>query len=1000
MSTQKKYPDFLAAICLLCFVCSFEASAQTFPEDSSSLESQKLSKWAEETLSAMTIEEKIGQLFMVAAYSDKGEQHQKSIQKLIKEHHIGGLIFFKGTPHKQAQLTNIYQADSKIPLMIAIDGEWGLAMRLDSTIKYPYQMTLGSIQDAELIEQMGADIAHQCRRLGIHVNFAPVVDVNNNPKNPVINTRAFSDDKHRVATHGIAYTKGLQNNGVMAVAKHFPGHGDTDKDSHLDLPVITHNRTRINDIELYPFRQLFNAGVGGVMAAHLHIPTLDSTPQLASSLSPKVIANLLKKELGYDGLVFTDALNMKGVSKFFQPGEVDLKAFLAGNDVLLFPEDVGQAVTEIKTALEKKQISAATLDQAVLKILLAKQQLGLENHEPIVTSQLTEDLNQPAYLARKTTLAAAANVLLQDPNDLLPLRDLRGLNINAITLNETAQDHAFLENLNHYKEINKTGVDKGAGKENFDLLLSKIAENPDELFILSLHRSNRYHVKTFNIKNAFYDFINQSLDYPNVIFVNFGTPYLLQKIKAKGSGVIIQAHEDEATFHETVAQSIFGALPFKGILPIEIDQKFKRFQGVQTEALKRLQYGLPESVGLSSYPFSKLDSIAKAAIEMKATPGCQILVAKSGKVIYNKAFGYHTYKQKRKVQTRDLYDIASITKIAGSAPAIMRQYDLGLLDTDQTLGSYLGEVRGTDKENLSLKEILTHQAGLRSWIPFYKYTLTEDGFCDSNYCYEPNNYFSIQVAENLYLAEDYDMEMWNTILEDEIRNRGKYKYSDLGYFFIKKIIDSLTQQPFDVYLDEQFYHPMGMDRMTYKPLEKFPLAEIVPTEDDQYFRKQLLHGYVHDQAAAMLGGVAGHAGLFSNANDLAKLMYMYLNNGRYGDERFISYPVVQLFTEQQYDNNRKGLAFDKPEPDNKKISPTHDLTPLSSFGHTGFTGTCAWADPENDLIFIFLSNRVHPTADNKTLIKENIRTALQGVVYEIIYQEKLKLLPLQLTPQE
>lgn len=934
-------------------------------------------KWVDSLMQEMTLEEKIGQLFMVAAYSNRGEQHKKAITQLINQHHIGGLIFFQGTPHQQIKLTNHYQKQSDVPLLIGMDAEWGLSMRLDSVMQFPHQMTLGALQNDTLIYQMGTEIARQCRRLGVHVNFAPVVDINNNPQNPVIHTRSFGEGKTRVSNKGVAYMQGMQDHKVLGVAKHFPGHGDTDKDSHKSLPLIPYPQERLDTLELVPFKKMINKGVGGVMAAHLAIPAYGTQGNEASSLTPDLIKGLLKGAFGYNGLVFTDALNMKGVSKYFESGEVDLKAFKAGNDVLLFPEDVPKAVSLIKAAIKKGDVEEATLDQKVRKLLKAKAWAGLDQYKPVKKQGISKDLHTQDAKLLKRNIVERSLTLLENQNKALPISDLKKLDIASIALG-TNKKTVFQEGLDRYGKVHHFQLESNANEQKMAVLQDQLSDY--DIIIASTHGMSPYNVQTFGLEPSTVDFANEIISNRNQTFlVNFGSPYALSKFQKPN--VLIQAYEEGSIFQDLASQAIFGAVPMNGKLPVSVKHRYEEGYGLKSKKTTRLEYSIPEAVNIDKADLKKVDSIANVAIDQEATPGCQVLVAKEGKVIYQKAFGHHTYDGKKPVKNSDIYDIASITKMAGTLLPVMRFYDIGLLDLDKTLGDYLTVVDST-KAKLKLRELLTHQAGLVSWIPFYEYTLTEEGFCDSNYCYNPNKYFSIQVANDLYLQETYRDTIWKTIHDSEVKERGEYRYSDLGFFYLKRIVDSMIRQDFKDYLSKNFYEPMGMNNTGYLPREKFKLDRIVPTEDDDYFRNQLIHGYVHDPAAAMLGGVAGNAGLFSNANEMAKLMQMFLNKGTYGGERYFSWQTIKTFTKKQFEDNRKGLGFDKPETDPEKISPSSWLASDKTFGHTGFTGTCVWADPQHELTYVFLSNRVHPTSNNRKLVKMDIRTDIQKAIYE------------------
>lgn len=972
------YISSIIGICIL--ISSFNPPTQQTPPFI-----HLKSNWADSILSTLSEEEKIAQLFMVAAYSNKGSAHQQEMLNLIENYHIGGLIFFQGGPLRQASLTNLYQSSSKIPLMIGIDAEWGLGMRLDSTQNFPRQLMLGAIQDNTLIYQMGREVARQCKLLGIHVNFAPVVDINNNPNNPIINDRSFGENKYTVTAKGIAYMQGLQDGNILACAKHFPGHGDTDQDSHLTLPVVNQPYKRIDTLELYPFKQLINRGVGSIMAAHLFVPAIDNTANTATSLSSNAINSLLKEKMNFKGLVFTDALNMKGVSNFYAPGEVDVQALLAGNDVLLFAEDVPRAIKMIQAAIAENKISMNEIEKRVLKILKAKEWSGLNNYTPLNLNDIVNSLNTPYTDLLNQKLHESAMTLLGRNSDLIPFKRLDTIQFASIIItDQTNEPNTFQQTLNKYAPFKNYYIDKNMSDNKMNTLLNELQKH--HVVIVSLHDMSRYASKNYGITEATKTFISKLNRKTNLVLSIFGSPYSLKYFDEIKN--ILVAYEDDALTQNVAAQVLFGGINANGKLPISASNTFKYNMGSQT-ASGRLKYTIPEECNINRASLHLgIDTIVQQAIVDYAMPGCQILIAKDGKVIFEKAYGYHTYEKKNPVRTNDLYDIASITKIAATTISLMKLYDEGKIKMNKKVSAYITGLKETDKKNIDLQDILLHEAGLKAWIPFYKSTLTEEGICDENYCYAPNDYYSLKVADDLYLQNEYMDTIWTKILESETGRKRQYVYSDLGFYFAKNIVEDITKQTIKEYTNQTFYVPLGLTSMCYNPIEKFPLSRIIPTELDTIFRKQLIHGYVHDQGAAMTGGIGGHAGLFSNMNDFAVLMQMLLNDGKYGYQSYFKPGTVKYFTSRQTARNRRGLGFDKPEMDTTKISPASYKCSAQAFGHTGFTGTCVWADPQYNLIYVFLSNRVHPNADNRKLIDTNVRTRIQDVIYSVILKEK------------
>ena len=941
--------------------------------------------WADSVFASLSDDEKIAQLFMVAAYSNKkNNYHRDQLAKLIEDYKIGGLIYFQGGPVRQAEMDNYLQAQSKVPLLISIDGEWGLAMRLDSTVKYPRQMTLGALKDDALIYEMGKEIAEQCKRIGIHVNLAPVVDINNNPRNPVISNRSFGEDKYKVAEKGVAYMRGMQDYGVMANAKHFPGHGDTDSDSHKTLPIVKHSKERIDSLELYPFKRLIEEGLASLMVAHLYIPSLESQNNVASTLSPAIVNGLLKEELGFKGLIFTDALNMKGVSNFYAPGDVDLKALTAGNDVLLFAEDVPKAMNKIKEAIQKGELSMAEIEKRCYKILLAKQWAGLDNYKAINTENLVADLNKEKYESTNRKINFKALTVLNNEKNIIPLKDLHELKIAVADFAHT-EDKIFMEEVKKYTTADYIHFPSNASILDLNNSLKKLADY--NLIIVNIRSTNNSPGKNFGLSVETMQILHEIRQKHKAIINVFANPYILGKTPAFNyyDGLIMAYEENKYTLQGT-AQLIFGGIGADATLPVSVSQKYPSGSGIKTEKI-RLGYVEPPYLQIPSERFNKIDEIAQKGIDINAYPGCQVLVAKDGYVIYQKAFGHHTYEKKNKVEIDDIYDVASVTKISASLPLIMQLHSNKKLSLEDNLGKFLPYLKGTDKENLIIKDVLAHQSGLKDWIPFYLNTIDKGKYKEGYYADRTSADYPYQVAENLFIHKSYKDSIRDKIIQSKLNPRGQYKYSDVGYYLFMDVIEKEHKKTLDQVIQDEFYVPLGMNNTTYNPLDKFEKNKIVPTEYDMQFRKQLIHGYVHDQGSAMMGGVGGHAGVFSNTNDLAKLMQLYLNKGEYGGKRFINAATIDEFIECQYckDNeNRRGAGFDKPEMKPGKQGPTCDCVSYLSFGHTGFTGTMVWADPRDNLVYIFLSNRVYPDAGNRKLIKNNIRSDIQQVIYDAI----------------
>jgi beta-N-acetylhexosaminidase len=944
---------------------------------------EKETEWVNQQFDAMSEDERIGQLFMIRAHSDLGPDHIAKVKKLIKEFHVGGLCFFQGTPEKQAELTNQYQRlATKVPLMIAMDAEWGLGMRLkSSTISFPRHLTLGAIQDNRLIYDMGREVAHQCRRLGVHINFAPVADVNNNPENPVINTRSFGEDRYNVAVKSYMYTLGMQDANLMACAKHFPGHGDTDTDSHYDLPIIEHDMNRLDSIELFPFKVLAEHGIQSMMVAHLHVPAIDNTHNRPTTLSPKAVNDLLKTKLGFDGLIFTDGLGMKGVTKHYKNGEVEAKALASGNDVLLLPQDVAAAAKIIKQYLVAGKIDQKKLNASVKKVLQAKYRLGITEPQRVETKNLRSDLNNAKALLLKKKLFQNALTLVRDNHKVIPFKEIENTKIASLALGSKSRT-PFQNSLSKMTAIDFVNTGKNISSAKIQSIVNRLGSK--KVVIISLHDMSSYASKDFGITKSQKDLIAQLNAKTEVILTVFGNPYSLKYFD--NVNTLLNAYSEDPMAQDAAAQAIFGVFPIRGKLPVTATPKSKFNDGLSTAAVFRLGYDVPESVGINGLALELgIDSLAQLAIEEKATPGCVILVAKDGKVVFNKAYGHHTYAKKKKTTTSDIFDLASITKIAATTLSIMKLHEAGLININQAISNYLPELKGTNKADMTINDIMAHRAGLIPWIPFYEQTVTEGKRPKPSpkyYRKKRNEQFNTLVTGQLFMLSSFEGEIRKQILESDLRANRDYKYSDLGFYILADLVQRVSGKPINQYVDEHFYKPMGLINTTYLPKEKFSKSIIVPTEEDKYFRKQRIQGDVHDMGAAMLGGVSGHAGLFSTATDLVTIMQMLLNDGYYGGRQYLQSTTVRTFTNRHNSCTRRGIGFDLKE---LNASKSQNMCPEASdntFGHLGFTGTSTWADPDNNLIFVFLSNRTYPNMKNFKLNKIDIRPRMQSVAYK------------------
>ncbi len=967
--------------------------------------------WVDSVFNSLSLEERIAQLLMIRVHTDKEvekiepvsdflvmklimdkkQTYYDSIANIIDKYNVGGVAFFSGEPTRQLRKTNYFQSKASTPLFVAMDAEWGLGMRLDSTISFPHQMTLGAITDDRLIYQMGMEIARQLRLMGVNINFAPVVDVNSNPLNPVINFRSFGECRYNVARKGLAYMMGLQDWGIIANAKHFPGHGDTSADSHYTLPVIDHDHILIDSLHLFPFKQLFHNGLKSVMTAHLHIPVYDTTKNLASTLSENVVTNLLQYDMGFNGLIITDALDMKGVSDFFDPGDLELKALKAGNDILLLPEDVPAAINTIKKGVKTGKISEEYVNKKCRKVLFYKEMAGLNNFTPLNEHNLLDNLNTTKAKLIKKNLVENAITLIKNSNDIIPLKNLDTLNIASLSIGKTIDEkdnNAFQNTLSKYYPVDLYSISRNFDKSKSQTVLEKLKKY--NLVIVSLHNNSIFSTAKYGLNKNIKNFIEKISKNNNVILNIFGSPYILKYLdNIQDIESIIVSYQEGQVYEEASAQMIFGGMSFKGKLPVSISPFFPIGTGIETPSDFRVRRTTPEEANVSPGIIDNIDSIVEKGISSKAFPGAQVVVIKDGNIIVNKSYGYHTYDGKRKVKNSDIYDLASLTKIAATTAAIMHLKSNDLIDIDKTTSDYLPWLNNSYIADVSIRDILAHQGKLRSWIPFHLETMINGKPNPLIYSNIYSNDYPVKVAENLYIHKNYRDSLLKKISEEPLLARKTYRYSDLGFYVLAEIIKDLTGISLDEYVTKNFYEPMGLTTMTFNPLQKFDKTRIVPSEKDTLFRGQVLKGYVNDPGAAMLGGVSGHAGLFSSGLDMAIMMQMFLQNGYYGGKKYISDEIVSEFTKIQFpeNQNRRGLGFDKPSLDKKDFPASQSASP-KSFGHTGFTGTYAWADPEENLVYVFLSNRVYPYSSNRKLIEKNIRTKIQQAIYDAIYKTR------------
>ncbi|MBP6215443.1 MAG: serine hydrolase, partial [Chitinophagaceae bacterium] len=850
----------LRAALLCLFFIPFVATAQY---------KSKLNReqWVDSVFNSLSDDQRIAQLMVIRAHSNLGPDHVAKVVNDIRQYNVGALCFFQGGPIRQANLTNYYQSIAKTPLMVTIDGEWGLGMRLDSVTKYPYQLTMGAINDENLVYRMGVAIGEQCKRIGVHVNYAPVIDINNNPNNPVIGYRSFGEDKDKVSKYGVAIMKGMQDAGIMACAKHFPGHGDVDVDSHYDLPVINKSMKQLDSMELVPFRAIFNAGVGSVMIAHLYIPAIDNTANKATSISKNNVTDLLRTKMGYDGLTFTDALEMKGVAKYFPGGTIAVEAIIAGNDMLCLPASVPESIETIKKAITDNRLSWDDIYSKVRKVLASKYQLGLNKWSPIDTNNLLADINAKTDAIRYevaqhsiTILSQAGTKASRTDYAQVPLTDkqkkIAYVGIGSSELNE------FGKRMQRDFDANVFLLSYKDGQEKADEIVKEVQKDGKyDAIVIGIHNYSLRPAENFGLSATALK-LYKDLNFIKTITLTFGN--VLATKNFCDAWTLVACYQDDAITQQAAADLLQGKIAAQGKLPVSVCN-FKFGEGI-------IQGGTQPSKALIKERLQVVDSIALDGIAKKAFPGCVVLAAHKGEIIYHKAFGNYEYDPASPVMSAEsIFDLASVTKVSATAVSVMKLYEEGKIKLDGKLKDYLPWVKGTNKEDLKIDDILLHQAGLVPFIAFYKETIDAATGTPNPaiYAAKPQKGYGVRVAENIYLRDDWRDTMMMRILKSPVGPKNKYVYSDNDFIFLGKIIEEITGMTLDQYVQKTFYNKIGMYSTGFKPRNRFQLECLVPTETEKHFRQQTTRGDVHDEGASMFGGVAGHAGLFSNAYDLS-----------------------------------------------------------------------------------------------------------------------------------
>lgn len=999
MTPKKLFRDFLTVIaCSFTYVSCAQQSVTIEKVSEQIIKPAFLNvehEYIDSILSTLSIEEQIAQLLMVPIYSYADRSDWDEAENWMQDLGLGGVICMQGGPENQRIRIRRLQERSEIPLMVASDAEWGSGMRLDSTRSFPRALTLGATRDPELVRQFGRIVGESLRSTGIQVNFAPVVDVNSNPLNPVIGSRSFSENVALVGELGLAYALGLQDEYVLATAKHFPGHGDSDSDSHKTLPIISGDRSRLDSVELAPFHKLINGGVGAMMIAHLDVPALDSADSQPSTLSPAIVDTLLRQVLGFEGLAFTDALSMKGFVDFAGDRPRGRDALIAGNDILLFPGDPVKVIEEIKSAVENGEIDSTLITAKCRRVLQVKVWSKAEEEIPHY-GENWEPLNAEG-IHRK--ILESSMTLLENKGAVIPWLLPQG-HITVINVaNKSSSGKPFVEHLKktlgRSYEIDSFVV----GKDGASWASNEIGyacDKADLVIVNFLETSNlpsrKYGILDSAVKECHSRISkskSDSLNFTKWAVNIFANPYVLNDNWGEIKGltdVLLLAYQDDDRTQEAAVNTITGVGSANGRLPVTpIGLDFQEGDGLGLDMKIGERLGWDNGACNGNWgAHAQIDSIINEALEAGAFPGCRVVVAHQGRVMHDGVYG--TTDGTVKVEESTIYDLASITKIAATTLCLMAEEEANMFDVDEPILKKLTTLDTTEIGSRTYREILSHQAGLYPWIPFYLETLSDSlnllssrPLCDKN----------ISITPELYICEEFIDTIYKRIISSELKPSGEYRYSDLGYYLIHKMLNNTygTDNAIDSLSAAKFYNPMGLFSMGYHPLNisGINLNEIAPTEVDTIFRKGTIQGYVHDPGAALFGGVCGHAGVFSDAHDLARLGQMLLNGGSSLGIHFFDLKenTIKNWTQRAFPkgDNRRGIGFDKPALEYDH-GPTCNLASKSSFGHSGFTGTLLWVDPQYELVYVFLSNRTYPDSENTKLITMDVRTEIQRVIME------------------
>lgn len=988
------YKKLFIAIAVLaaCVFVHERVPAQTLLERS---QSPECDEWVDSVFSTLTPRQRIAQLFCPVVDPTKGETSSAVIRRYAGDLGFGGLLFRRGSVSDYASMINLAQSRAKVPVMITLDGEWGLAMRVGNTPKFPYNMALGAISDMRLLEEFGAEVARECKEMGIQVNFAPVADVNINPANPVIGFRSFGEDPERVAAAVVAYSRGMDRNGVLTTAKHFPGHGDTSTDSHKTLPVVDHDVHELRAGDLVPFERYINAGMPGIMVGHLSVPALDATGT-AASMSHAISTDLLQDKMGFNGLIFTDALEMKGANNTGLNNCV--AAFKAGADMLLSSANPPVDLQAMEKAIEDGTISMDDVNRRCRKVLALKWAAGLDRKPAKVDiNGIDSRLNSHDAKGLIERLIAASVTVTGNQGNILPAKP--GKKIAVVSLG-APEGNSLATTMKRHADVDVFPA--GEGTAIPASTLSKLKEY--DMVVVGVFKNDAAYVSK----------LESLAGCPGFTPVLFMNPYKAMKFKGSlaRAAAMVMMYDDSETARHAAADAIFAGNAVSGRLPVSMPGVAAAGEGVSYPAT-RLSFSMPHTVGIHDWLEDSIDAIVKPAIRQGAFPGMQVMIIKDGKVVADKCYGKLSNQPAAgDVTPQSLYDLASVSKATGTLPGVMLARDKGLLDIDAPISNYINELNGTDKADLTGRQLLFHESGMPAALNMYSVMIDPDSYTGaltrrkavaphtikiSRGVYGHNGArlrrditspsrtaeMPVEMARGIWVGQSAMDTIMHRIYDADLRSK-TMRYSCLNFCLLMDIEQRLTGVPHDRYVGENIFDRIGAYTTGYRPLERFSADNIAATENDTFLRKQTLRGHVHDELAAFSGGVQGNAGLFSSATDLAKVCMMYRNGGTYGGERVLSEKVVREFTDTQSPTCRRGLGFDRPDVTNPDKSPVPEEVPGAAYGHTGFTGTCFWVDPVNDLIYVFLSNRVNPSRDNGAWNRNKARSRIHSLMYKAL----------------